>query len=154
MFFEPIGMVTWHQNWEEQSFQGRVSQSFFTTSRLGLWELGHLLFHSQLGRRAGPLRYLAYSPKNFYVKWKLRRFYHHATSPRHPEIELKSCLDFSEKSAILCGESQRKPMPIGAKAFRTPPGSFWHRSWSIWYQILSKNVEEKTGGRNWNIHFD
>ena len=42
---------------------------FFTTSRLGLWELGHLLFHSQLGRRAGPLHYLAYSPKNFYVKW-------------------------------------------------------------------------------------
>ena len=132
-------------------------QSFFITSRLGLWELGHLLFHSQLGRRAGPLPCLGYSPKNFYVKSQLRRFCCHATFPRHLQTQSRAASKLEIEKFLIVDFSMkmwRKLSPDWCQSFEKPPGLFWHRSGSIWYQIFSQKLKKWLGGRNWNRDFD
>ena len=132
-------------------FEDYAAQSFFTTSRLGLWELGHLLFHSQLGRRAGPLPCLGYSPKNFYVKSQLRRFCCHATFPRHLQTQSRAASKLEIEKFLIVDFSmkiQRKLMPDCCRSFKRSPDLFCHRSGSIWYQIFSQKVEETTRGRN------
>ena len=55
---------------------------------------------------------------------------------------LKSHLDFSRKRAILMEESRRKLMPHWCQSFKRPPGTYWHRSGSIWYQIFSQKLKK------------